>query len=315
MKAKNESTPAKKAPAKKPTRTRKAEPTQAPATLPIIKQEFRPSPAIMREHAPVPGEDSACCIACAAKMLMPSADPERVGDFGRLRALATVTSWKDLYNADGNFCHPLTGAAFIRAAMRTPGLYARMQKELAKWAGEHLAFFNRGNPERIAAQLAIYGIDSGSKDFYLRTPKAWKAQGHEVKPNARPVFVITPLFSDQEKEKAEKDGAAIVATEATEPTGKKRRKFYACHAVFATCDTVQTRVIKRRGPRKQKTTADDYRAAVMTPPAAPAPTPEPAPVPVPAPRNPRKAAIKPLPAPAFAPSADSADLMQLALAL
>lgn len=320
MKATNTTVPEKKArkkkeltPEQKKARALKASimrgahyVTPTAPTLPTIKQEFRPSPAIVREHAPEPGKDKACCIACAAKMLLPSADPERVGDRDRLQALTSLKSWKSLYDENGRFCMAQTGAAFIRAAMRTPGLYAAMQKELAKWAGEHLAFFNRGNPERIAAQLALYGIDSGVKDFYLRTPKAWHSQGHKVKPDARPIFVITPLFSDKEKEKAEQEGAAVVSAESTTTTGEKRRKFYACHAVFATCDTEQVRIIKRRAPRKQKKTVADYRAAAHAAPAAPA---------APAAKKPRKASADPAPAPAAFTPADSADLLQMALAL
>ena len=318
MNAKTETTEAKKAPAKKPTtgtpkkpRAKKsaqptAEKSATPAapTLPTIKQDFRPSPAIKRDHAPTAGKEFACCIATAARMVVPGLAFGRPGDADHLRQLANITSWKELYNERGKFCRPLAGSAFIRAAMHTPGLFDDMQKELAKWSGGHLAFFNRGNPERIAAQLAIYGIDSGAKDFYLRTPKKWKANGYTVNDDARPIFVITPLFNDDDKKKAEADGAAIIEADAPadgEKASKGRKKHYACHAVFCPADVTQEREVKRRGPRKQKVTTDDYRAASHASPA-------------PAAKKPRKATPAPAPA-AFTPPADSADLMQMALAL
>lgn len=293
MKATTESSKAEKAPAKKPTTGTPKNPRAKKADAPAAPTTGEPARKFARD------------IAAAARMVMPGLAFGRPGDADHLRQLANIKSWKELYNEKENFCQPLAGSAFIRAAMHTPGLFDDMQKELAKWSGEHLAFFNRGNPERIAAQLVLYGIDSGEKDFYLRTPKKWKANGYTVNAEARPIFVITPLFSDQEKEKAEQAGAAIVTTEATEATGKKRRKFYACHAVFATCDTVQIRVIKRRGPRKQKETAADYRAAAHATPAQ-APTPEPAPAPAPRKAAPAKAAD------AFTP-ADLGELFKAAL--
>ena len=291
MKAKTETTEAKKAPAKKPT-------------------TGTPKNPRAKKSAPTAGKEFACCIATAARMVMTGLAFGRPGDADHLRQLANIKSWKELYNENGNFCQPLAGSAFIRAAMHTPGLFDDMQKELAKWSGGHLAFFNRGNPERIAAQLVLYGIDSGAKDFYLRTPKKWKTNGYTVNADARPIFVITPLFNDDEKKKAEADGAAIIEADAPadgEKTSKGQKKRYACHAVFCPADVTQEREVKRRGPRKQKVTTADYRAAAHA-------APEPATVPAPAAKKPRKATPAPAPA-AFTPPADSADLMQMALAL
>lgn len=273
MKANTETTKAKKAPAKKPTRTRKAEPSQAPS------EQARVYPKSLSE---------------LAALLVPYADPDRLGDKSTLQALA---------EGKGS---GLAGGAVIRAAMLAADP-AEVDRELAKWSNGDLCGYTRENPARLAAQLVLYGIDSGAKGFMLRTAKDWEREGYEVKNKERKLFVVTPLFSDKDKEKAADDGA-----EMAEVTVKARKKHYAIYALHPGEDCEQIRVIKRRGPRKQKVTADDYRAAVMTPPAAPAPTPEPATVPAPAPR---KAAIKPLPAPAFAAAADLADLAQLALAL
>lgn len=264
MKANTETAKAKKAPAKKPTRTRKAEPPQAPA------EPARVYPKSLAE---------------LAALLIPHADPDRIGDKSTLQALA-----------DGKGSG-LAGGAVIRAAMLAadPG---EVDKELAKWSNGEICGYTRENPARLAAQLVLYGIDSGVKGFMLRTEKEWAREGYALKNKDRKIFVVTPLFSDKEKEKAADDGA-----ELAEVTVKARKKHYAIYALHPAEDCEQIREIKRRGPRKQKVTAADYRAAVMTPPPAPAPTPEPATVPAPAPS-----------ADAFTP-ADLGDLAQLALAL
>lgn len=265
MKANTKTTEAKKAttkkaaaPAKKPTRTRKA-PAPAP-TAP--KREYPKS------------------LAELAALLVPHADPDRIGDKSTLQALA-----------DGKGSG-LAGGAVIRAAMLAadPG---EVDRELAKWSNGEICGYTRENPARLAAQLVLYGIDSGARGFMLRTEKEWTREGYALKNRGRKIFVVTPLFSDQEKEKAADDGA-----EVAEVTVKARKKHYAIYALHPAEDCEQVRVIKRRGPRKQKVTSDEFRAAVMTPPPAPAPAPEPAPA----------------PAPAFAP-ADLGDLFQAALAL
>lgn len=286
MKANTETAPAKKAPAKKsPAKkaTKKA-PTGGRKTA-------APAPT-----APTaPAREYPKSLAELAALLIPHADPERLGDRSTLERVAAV--------GDSG----LAGGAVIRAALRAADP-AEVEKELAKWGRGDLCGYSHSNPERLAAQLVLYGIDSGSKGFMLRTAKEWTRAGYELKNKERKIFVVTPLFSDKEKEKAADDGA-----ELTEVTVKARKKHYAIYALHPVEDCEQVRVIKRRGPRKQKVTADDYRAAVMTPPAAPAPAPEP----VPAPRKARKDA--PAKATAPAPSADAftpadlGDLFQAAL--
>lgn len=302
MKAKTEITKAKKAPAKKPTTGAPKKPSAKKSATPTGEKSATPAAPTTAGT----GKKIATDIATAARMVMPGLAFGRPGDADHLRQLAKIASWKELYNEKGNFCQPFAGSAFIRAAMHTPGLYDDMQKELAKWSGGQLAFFNRGNPERIAAQLVLYGIDSGVKDFYLRTPKKWKANGYTVNDDARPIFVITPLFNDDDKKKAEADGAAIIEADAPadgEKTSKGRKKRYACHAVFCPADVTQEREVKRRGPRKQKVTTADYRAAAHATPAPVATTPAPAP---------RKATPAKATAPAPTP-ADLGDLFRAAL--
>lgn len=233
MKANTKTTEAKKARTKKPTRTRKA---NAPAPT-AQKREYPKS------------------LTELAALLVPHADPDRIGDKSTLQALA-----------DGKGSG-LAGGAVIRAAMLAADP-AEVDKELAKWSNGEICGYTRENPARLASQLVLYGIDSGVKGFMLRTEKEWNREGYELKNKGRKIFVITPLFSDQEKEKAADDGA-----ELAEVTVKARKKHYAIYALYPAEDCEQVRVIKRRGPRKQKVTSADYHAAVMTPPPAPAPEP------------------------------------------
>jgi hypothetical protein len=275
MKAKTKTPEAKKAPSKKKELT--PEPKKARALKASIMRGAK-------YEVPTPSRPAN--LAELAELLIPHADPNRIGDKSTLQALA---------EGKGS---GLAGGAVIRAAVRAADP-AEVEKELAKWSNGEICGYTRENPSRLAAQLVLYGIDSGARGFMLRTEKDWTREGYELKNKDRKIFVITPLFSDKEKEKAADEGADLA-----EVTVKARKKHYAIYALYPAEDCEQVRVIKRRGPRKQKETVSDYRAAAHAEPAAPD---------APAAKKPRK--TSPAPAPAAFTPADSADLLQMALAL
>lgn len=213
--------------------------------------------------------------------------------------LEKFTTWKSLYNENGRLClvdssadmeeleenedgkiclNSLFSSPRKRAAQKT-GEYLKaclayvtgeeMQAEFAKWKNGTLAGRTRKNPDRIASQCIIYGIDTGAANFICRTPQAWENAGYELADTARPILIFTPLFSDKDKQKAENDGAMII--EADAPAGneadaagdkKKARRLYAVHAVFCPADVARTREVKRRVRKAEAAPASDVAAAV-----------------------------------------------------
>lgn len=294
METKTKTDTPKKKTAKKSTQaaTKKA---TVPATMPEIKATFRPSPAIQRDAA------RPCSLACLCQALdIPGAE--------------NLTSWKKLYNAEGRLILPLVelspaakkrraaagyiaSGKFALSVAITEACLAKYEtspeftRVLKQWGSGMVAGYTRRNPERVACQLLAWGIDDTPADFALETPKTWERRyGCKLKENARPIFLVTPLFSDEEKDKAEAEGAALIPGEITIKKGK--RKYYAVHAVYAREDVEQVREIKRRPRKTQKNT--EKADAFFT---------EPEPV-----KKPKKAAKKPAaketapPAPALSPS-------------
>lgn len=214
--------------------------------------------------------------------------------------LEKFTSWKSLYNENGRLClvdsspdieelaenddgETCLNSLFTsprKAAAQKTGEYLKacmayvtgeeMQAEFAKWQNGTLAGRTRKNPDRIASQCIIYGIDTGAANFICRTPQAWKNAGYELADTARPILIFTPLFSDKDKQKAEQDGAMII--EADAPAGnesadadgdkKKQKRLYAVHAVFCPVDVQQVRKVKRVVRKAETAPASDVAAAV-----------------------------------------------------
>lgn len=211
-----------------------------------------------------------------------------VAEKHNIEALKKINSWKKLYNEAGNLILPapeiteeeledfdsLEEAAAVvmnprkRAASVIFDLLnalaashegtAEYTRQLQSWAGGELAGYTKGNPARVAAQLCEWGLDSAAPGFALDTPRNWKKRGYELKDTARPIFVVTPLFTPEDEKKAEQEGKAIVdfsetADNAGEPE-KKRKKRYAIHALFAPADVNKVREIKRRKVKKSEAT-------------------------------------------------------------
>lgn len=215
--------------------------------------------------------------------------------------LEKFTSWKSLYNENGRLClvdsspdieeleenedgEICVNALFTsprKAAAQKTGEYLKacmayvtgeeMQAEFAKWKDGTLAGRTRKNPDRIASQCIIYGIDTGAANFICRTPQAWKNAGYALADTARPILIFTPLFSDKDKQKAEADGAMIIEADApagneAAPAGdkKKQKRLYAVHAVFCPSDVTRTREVKRRVRKAEPEPGAEVKAAVRS---------------------------------------------------
>ena len=232
--------------------------------------------------------------------------PASLADMAALIGVAGLekfTTWKSLYNENGRLClvdsspdmeeleenengeicvNALFTSPRKRAAQKT-GEYlkaclayvsgAEMQAEFAKWQNGTLAGRTRKNPDRIAAQCIIYGIDTGAANFICRTPQAWQAAGYALTDTARPILIFTPLFSDKDKQKAENDGAMIIEADAPAgneaddaPAGdkKKQKRLYAVHAVFCPSDVTRTREVKRRVRKAEPEPGSEVKAAVQS---------------------------------------------------
>ncbi len=265
-----------------------------------------------------------------------SAHSASLADIGKKYGFPTlkkISTWKDLYNSKGRLVLPCDdfdedelmeaaedGNILVSSAdpyKRTKSLIFNLletlintHKEkklfndnLSAWSKKEIAGYTRGNPEKIAAQLCEYGIHSGEPGFCLDTPKNWKKRGYKLKDTARPLFIITPLFTPEEEKKAEEAGQAIAEAPAEGeeggPEAKKTKRRFAIHALFCPQDTEKEREIARRSPKKSENAT---RAEAMRTEA----------------EKPKKTAKKPkkaAPAPAAAPATTEADIMQLALSL
>lgn len=244
--------------------------------------------------------------------------------------LETLTTWKNLYTEIGSIklpCPAMTddeiqdyedlenslavamnekkrsqGVIFeyLNALESAHGSTREFDRQIKSWSKGELAGYIKGNPARIAAQLCEFGIDSSAPAFCLDTPKNWTRRGYALKDTARPLFVVTPLFKEEDEKKAEKEGEAIVEKTAENEAGagveKKKKKRYSIHALYAPEDVEKVREIPRRSPKKSKnaTRAEAMRAEAEKPA--------------------QKKKTKSAPAPA-AENQESIDLSQLALSL
>lgn len=204
-----------------------------------------------------------------------------------VNGLADIDSWKKLYNSQGVFTLPVPAMTedeiadfdsledacaalahngrkraanvifeLISALYATHAETAEYKRQLESWAGEELAGYTQGNPARVAAQLCAWGIDSTAPGFTLDTPKNWDKRGYSLKDTARPLFVITPLFTPEDVKKAEQAGETILdysepAEGTTEPK-KAQKKRYTIHALYAPEDVEKVREIKRRTVKKSE---------------------------------------------------------------
>lgn len=327
-------------------RTRKAVPTPAAADMGTPGRESNEAEASLAAWQLASAKEHAQAEPAPVKI-------ERPRNLAELAALVNVdgfasfTTWQALYNEQGKLslataceqsasdCDPeeitldmLTpgglkakkrkaqaakASELVKACMAHAGESA-LERELRKWANGELAFYTRGNPARLAGQLVCYDIDSSAPGFMLRTPLEWQRNGYALKATARPIFVITPLFSPEEKAKAEQSGDIVVeiepeASPESATATKKRKRVYTVHAVFAREDCDQVRTIKRRvrksGSTRKATPEGNPAEAVAAFKAARMATPAPEP-----------AAIAPAPAPEPAtPEAEPVDLAQLLLTL
>lgn len=329
-------------------RTRKAVPTPAAADMGTPGRESSEAESSLAAWQLASAKEHAAPVAVKIE------HPRNLAELAELvgvQGFASFTTWQALYNEQGKLslataceqaegdCDPeeitldmLTpgglkakkrkaqaakASELVKACMAHAGESA-LERECGKWKNGELACYTRGNPARLAGQLIGYGIDSSAPGFMLRTPLEWQRNGYALKATARPIFVITPLFSPEEKAKAEQSGDIVVeiepeASPESATTTKKRKRVYTVHAVFAREDCDQVRTIKRRvrksGSARKATPEGNpaeavaaFKAARMAT-TAPAPAPEPAPEP---------ATIAPAPA---TPEAEPVDLAQLLLTL
>jgi hypothetical protein len=146
------------------------------------------------------------------------------------------------------------------------GESAEYKRQIESWAGEELATYTQGNPARLAAQLCAWGIDSTAPGFTLDTPKNWDKRGYSLKETARPLFVITPLFTPEDVKKAEQAGETVLdytePAEGSTEAKKAQKKRYTIHALYAPEDVEKVREIKRRAVKKSESTtrAESMRA-------------------------------------------------------
>lgn len=228
--------------------------------------------------------------------------------------LEKITSWKALYNEKGNISLPVPemteeeifdydspeeamqalmdrrkrAASVIfnlfEALLAAHGESAEYKKQLASWAGGEVIGYTQGNPARLTAQFCAWGIDSTAPGFTLDTPKNWDKRGYSLKETARPLFVITPLFTPEDVEKAEQSGETVLdysePAEGSTEAKKAQKKRYSIHALYAPEDVDKVRDIKRR-PVKKSEKAD--RAEAMRAEAEKAPA-----------RKPKKAKAEPV---------------------
>ncbi len=123
------------------------------------------------------------------------------------------------------------------------------------------AGFNAGNPARICAMAALYGID-GLSGVSFRTPRAWKAAGYEIKCTARPFFVITPKFcevvekEDQEEGKHEEEPSEKITIKGAENN-------YNLFPVYGSFDVqkVREKAVKKTRTAEKQAAEDDAREA------------------------------------------------------
>lgn len=250
--------------------TEETEETPTRSTLPEMPPaQIEPEPAIMSKKA-VP-----CSLADAADMLkmreFTYTDKQGILRSLDLRGVEKCTTWQALHDEDGILRYHTekdeegrphrvyhfrniaeSFLRFSRSLLDTP----EGQAAWKSCGGGNIVGYDQQNPARICGMAALWGLENIGGQFF-RTPRAWKNSGYELKPTARPFFVVTPKFSQKnEKTTDEETGEEVEQITITGAAGK-----FNMFPVYCSADVVQVREIKRREPRKAAQSAESAELA------------------------------------------------------